>query len=154
MRLPFEVFAEIGDYLSVTDLNEMRFVNKRIKEAVSFTYGKKISVTENVVIFPTFASVAAFFIGVGLDDAYPERIRTITLIGEGPAAPEFSYRHSWDHVRILKLPGMPEPTEEQWYEDAKIVEFANDEHEHWSRANHSFCHTGAYRTMLSKSFPI
>jgi len=154
LSLPFEVFGEIGHHLSVTDLNDMRFVNKRMKEAVAFPYGKKISVTENIVIFPTFASVSAFLIGLGLDGAYPGTVRTITLIGEGPAAPEFGYNHSWENLRILKFPGMPEPTEDQLYKDEEILEFANDEHNHWSWANEAFCHTGAYRTMLSKSLPI
>ncbi|KAH6868653.1 hypothetical protein BKA58DRAFT_198512 [Alternaria rosae] len=135
--------------MSVTDLSKMRLVNKSINKAVAFPYGKKISVTENVIIYPTFASVGAFLIGLGVDEAYPETVRTITLIGEGPAAPEFSYSHSWDYLPKLKFPGMPEPTEDQWYEDAEILEFANDEHEHWNRVNELFCYTGAYRTMLS-----
>ncbi|KAI4923995.1 hypothetical protein J4E85_008154 [Alternaria conjuncta] len=149
LSLPFEVFGEIGLHLSVTDLNEMRLVNKRMKEAVAFPYGKKIFVTENIVIFPTFASVSAFLIGLGLDGAYPGTVRTITLVGEGPTTPELGYNYSWENLHILKFPGMPEPTEDQLYEDEEILEFANDEHKHWSRINESFCHTGAYRTMLS-----
>ncbi|KAI4649338.1 hypothetical protein J4E93_003654 [Alternaria ventricosa] len=149
LSLPFEVFGEIGIHLSVTDLNAMRLVNKRMKEAVAFPYGKKILVTEDIVIFPTFASVSAFLIGLGLDGAYPGTVRTITLIGEGPAAPEFGYDYSWNNLRILKFPGMPEPTEDELYEDEQILDFADDEHKHWSRINESFCHTGAYRTMLS-----
>ncbi|KAI4630925.1 hypothetical protein J4E83_002451 [Alternaria metachromatica] len=149
LSLPFEVFGEIGIHLSVTDLNEMRLVNKRMKEAVAFPYGKKIFVTENIVIFPTFASVSAFLVGLGLDGAYPGTVRTITLVGEGPTTPELGYNYSWENLHILKFPGMPEPTEDQLYEDEEILEFANDEHKHWSRVNESFCHTGAYRTMLS-----
>ena len=154
MSLPSEVFGEIGHHLSVTDLNDMRFVNRRMKEAVAFPYGKKISVTENIVIFPTFASVAAFLIGLGLEEAYPGTVRTITLVGEGPTTPELGYNYAWETLHILRFPGMPEPTEDQLYEDEEILEFANDEHKHWSRVNESFCHTGAYRTMLSKSLPI
>ncbi|KAI4927171.1 uncharacterized protein J4E92_006336 [Alternaria infectoria] len=149
LSLPFEVFGEIGHHLSVTDLNDMRLVNSRMKEAVAFPYGKKISVTENIVIFPTFASVSAFLIRLGLEEAYPGTVRTITLVGEGPTTPELGYNYAWENLHILKFPGMPEPTEDQLYEDEEILEFANDEHKHWSRANESFCHTGAYRTMLS-----
>jgi len=148
------MIGEIGSHLDITDLSKVRLINKRFKKAVDVVYGKRISVTANVTVFPTFASVAALFIGLGLDGAYPDAVRTITLVSEGPAAPEYSYSYLWRYFDKVEIPGMPERTYEQWSDDADILEYADNSHERWNRINDAFCHTGRYRTMLSKSPPI
>jgi hypothetical protein len=52
-------------------------------------------VTGNVTIFPTFASLSAFLVGIGLDEKHKEQVRKVTLDGEGPIAPVMSYDSSW-----------------------------------------------------------
>ncbi|KAI5381178.1 hypothetical protein J4E82_000378 [Alternaria postmessia] len=165
--LPNEVVGEIGSELNVRDLNSMRLASMRLNYAVNFQYGKKIMVTENVTIFPTFSSIASFLVGLGLDDAYPATVRTITLVGEAPKTPELSYDISWINLlrahpdpnrQIVPLTRLNRATlnSSEYIEaqkvrdtDRRIVLSVNDKHEEWDYINKDFCHTGGYRTMLS-----
>jgi hypothetical protein len=162
LRLPAELISEIGSTLSIEDLNNVRLVSKRLNKAMSFVYGKKTSVTGNVTIFPTFASVSAFLIGIGLDEGYKEQVRKVTLVGEGPVEPVMSYDSSWEDFHNYwgtcnhygPLPRQPgQDVEQKFFEDARLLEYINRKHEDWTWANRTFCHSGAYRTMLSTSPP-
>jgi hypothetical protein len=149
--MPTEVVGEIAREMSVQDLNNMRLVNARFKMALSFQYGKSTSVTENVTIFPTLSSVAAFLIGLSLDGAYAGTVRKITLVGEGPKTPELSYDISWIHLYMGHTIDWSEQTQAQKIADVHILDYVNDKHAEWDWINKPFCHTGGYRTMLSKS---
>ncbi|KAL1795549.1 hypothetical protein ACET3X_005773 [Alternaria dauci] len=155
--LPNEVIGKIGSELDVRDLNSMRLVSMRFNVAVSFEFGKKIKVTENVTIYPTFASMSSFLVGLGLDRTYPATVRTITLVGEGPKTPELSYDISWIHMMSAHRDpnrsalDSSNPSEAQKIRDTdrRIVLSVNDKHEEWDRINKPFCHSGKYRQMLS-----
>ena len=157
--MPTELVGEIGSGLNVGDLNNMRLVNVRFNKAVMFEYGKKTMMTENVTIFPTFSSVASFLVGLFLDGAYAGTVRTITLVGEAPKTPELSYDISWIHlisdhsiveVDLSKYSENPEALEAIQLSNMRILDYVNDKHAEWDYINKPFCHTGGYRTMLSK----